>query len=194
MRKSNELQIGKAGEYIACADIITKGLIAYPSEQGLPYDVVIDTGEKLLKCQVKTTEKPRAIPQRNKDSYAYIFNIKRHGKGGKKRYTGNEVDLFALVELENRAVAYLTPENMPDTINIRVDSMRGSYHDEVGIKNYSKVLALMSDGFTQSQCSRNLGLNVATISRMCKAGYNPHKTEAVYFSDLDKGRGWFCGI
>lgn len=51
MSISNELQIGKAGEYIVCADIIIKGLVCYPSEQGLPYDVVIDNGSRLLKCQ-----------------------------------------------------------------------------------------------------------------------------------------------
>ena len=66
MRRSNELQIGKAGEYIVCADLIMKGLIAFPSEQGLPYDVVIDTGKKILRCQVKTTERARVIPQREK--------------------------------------------------------------------------------------------------------------------------------
>ena len=62
IRDSKQLQIGKAGEYLVCADLIMKGFIAFPSEQGLPYDVLLDTGEKLLKVQVKTTEKPRKVP------------------------------------------------------------------------------------------------------------------------------------
>ena len=37
------LECGKAGEYLVCADLILKGYIAYPSEQGLPYDVVMVT-------------------------------------------------------------------------------------------------------------------------------------------------------
>ena len=40
IRKSNMLQIGKAGEYLVCADLILKGYIAFLSEQGLPYDVI----------------------------------------------------------------------------------------------------------------------------------------------------------
>ena len=63
MRTSNELQIGKAGEYLACADLIMKGLVAFPSEQGLPYDVLVDTGKRLLRVQVKSTTAPRVIPQ-----------------------------------------------------------------------------------------------------------------------------------
>lgn len=130
VRQSKELQIGKAGEYIVCADLVIMGLIAYPSEQGLPYDVVIDTGYKLLKCQVKTTSKPRKIPQRLTNSYAYIFNIKRNGRNGLSRYSDDEIDLFALVELENRSVIYLTADDMPDTLNVRVDKLKGSYYDE----------------------------------------------------------------
>ena len=45
MRVSSELQTGKEGEYLVCADLILKGLIAFPSEQGLPYDVVVDAGK-----------------------------------------------------------------------------------------------------------------------------------------------------
>jgi hypothetical protein len=52
IRDSKQLQIGKAGEYLVCADLILKGFVSFPSEQGLPYDVLLDTGEKLLKIQV----------------------------------------------------------------------------------------------------------------------------------------------
>lgn len=132
-RKSNELQIGKAGEYIVCADIILKDMIAFPSEQGLPYDIVIDTGKRLLKCQVKTTLKPKIIPQRKKKSIAYIFNVKRHGKYGTKIYHKNEVDIFALVCLDTRQVGYIKNTDMPSTINIRVDSLKGTYRVENGL-------------------------------------------------------------
>src|SRR5690554_7519452 len=77
IRDSKQLQIGKAGEYLVCADLIMKGFIAFPSEQGLPYDILLDTGEKLLKVQVKTTEKARSVQQRKNPIPAYIFSIKR---------------------------------------------------------------------------------------------------------------------
>jgi hypothetical protein len=35
-----DLQLGKAGEYLVCADLILKGHIAFPSEQGLSFEVV----------------------------------------------------------------------------------------------------------------------------------------------------------
>ena len=194
MRKSNELQIGKAGEYLACADAIMKGLIAFPSEQGLPYDILIDTGKKLLRCQVKTTEKPRAVLQRKSVSKAYIFNIKRHGKNMTARYTKDEVDLFALVELETRTVGYITPHNLPVTMNLRVDRLRGEYYDEKGIKNHAVILRLKRIGATQTEASKETGLAIATVNRMWKDGYVPYKTNARYFSDLYRGREWFDAI
>ena len=94
MRISSELQVGKAGEYLVCCDLVMKGFVAFLSEQGLPYDVLLDNGSKLLKIQVKTCSGPRTIPQRATDTKAYIFNIKRHGKNNVQRYKDNEVDIF----------------------------------------------------------------------------------------------------
>lgn len=194
MRRSNELQIGKAGEYIVCADLIMKGLIAFPSEQGLPYDVVIDTGKKILRCQVKTTERARVIPQREKETKAYIFNIKRHGSGGLKRYGSEEADIFALVELENRSVVYLQSKDMPDTINIRVDSLKGSYYDEKGVKDYLEVNSEKYKGMNDSEVSRALGIHVSAVNRMRKKDFKPFKTNARYWSEMKKDLEWFYGI
>jgi hypothetical protein len=194
MSHSNELQIGKAGEYIVCADVIMMGLIAYPSEQGLPYDVVIDNGTRLLKCQVKTTREPRKVPQRSSDTSAYIFNIKRHGKNFDKRYTKKDVDLFALVELQNKSVIYITNDDMPETINIRVDSLKGQYYDEKGIADYKKAKELHQTIKNKSEIGRIMGLAPAAVCRMLEDGFVPHETKARYWSDYKKGKEWFCGI
>ena len=193
MRTSNELQIGKAGEYLVCADLILKGFVSFLSEQGLPYDVLLDTGVKLLKVQVKTTSAPRKIPQRNKDSFAYIFNIKRSGKCGKTRYTNKEIDLFALVCLDTMEVGYLLADDMPETINIRIDSMRGEYYDEDGIATHARVMEMIKTK-TQSEIARELGKNVSVINRMCKDGYKPHKANARYFSDFKRENEWFVSL
>lgn len=194
MRTSDKLQIGKAGEYIACADIIIKGLVAYPSEQGLPYDVVIDTGVKLLKCQVKTTVKPRKIPQRNKETKAYIFNIRRHGTNGAKLYDFDEVDLFALVELEERKVSYLLNNEMPTTINLRVDKFRGTHHDEIGIKNHKIVSDLKAKGLRQKDIILETGLQQSEVNRMFKDSHQPFISAAKYFSDYNRDLEWFKSI
>jgi len=193
-RKSNELQIGKAGEYLVCADLIIKGFVAFISEQGLPYDVLLDTGEKIYKVQVKTTSDVRIVPQRKMESKMYIFNIGKHGKNNLKRYTSSEVDLYALVCLKTRQVGYLLPKDMPETINIRADELRGTYYDEKGVKDYQEVMLLRAQGLNQTQISKRINIGVATVNRMCADGYKPFLTNARYFSDFIREAEWFYGI
>ena len=194
IRESKQLQIGKAGEYLVCADLIMKGFIAFPSEQGLPYDVILDNGDKLLRVQVKTTEKYKSIPQRNVDTKAYIFNVKRAGNKGKTRYSENEIDLFALVCLDTMKIGYVKNIDMPETINIRVDSLRGSYYDEKGKQDFEKVKELNKTIKNQSEIARKLGLQVAVVNRYLKNGFKPFETNARYFSDFIRNKEWFYEI
>lgn len=194
MRLSNELQIGKAGEYLVCADLIMKGFVAFPSEQGLPYDVLLDNGKKLIRIQVKTCEKPRVVQQRKKESFAYQYNIKRHGKNNSVIYGDDEVDLFALVALDIRSVGYVSGKDMKTTVNFRVDNLRGSYYDEKGIADYNKVIELYKTIKNQSEIARQLGINIAVVNRMLKKGYQPYKTNARYFSDILREKEWFYEI
>lgn len=196
MRLSNELQIGKAGEYLVCADLIMKGFVAFPSEQGLPYDVLLDNGERLFRVQVKTCEKPRILPQRNKDTLAYQFNIKKHGKNNRTIYGEDEVDIFALVALDTRSVGYVKGDEMKTTANFRVDSLRGSYHDEKGVQDYERVLSLRADfpEKKQTEIAKELGLQIAVVNRMLQPGYEPFVTSARYFSDISRDREWFMTL
>jgi hypothetical protein len=194
MRLSNELQIGKAGEYLVCADLIMKGFVAFPSEQGLPYDVLMDNGKRLLRIQVKATTAPRIIPQRAKESHAYIFNIKRHGKNNSQRYDDREVDMFALVCLDTRKVGYLLNGDMPETLNLRVDALRGSYYDEKGIKDYARIIELSKTISNQSEIARQVGIHVSQVSRMLMPEYSPFETGARYFSDIERTAEWFDDI
>lgn len=194
MQKSNEMQIGKAGEYLVCADLILKGFIAFPSEQGLPYDVLLDNGNKLLKIQVKTTNGHRLVPQRAKQSRMYIFHIKRHGKNNRKHYEYQEVDLFALVCLDVMKIGYLKGDDMPRTIDIRCESLRGTYHDEKGIQDYENVMREIKSGLNQSETARKLNLAVATVNRMCAKDFKPHKTQARYLSDFERDSEWIAQL
>jgi hypothetical protein len=193
MRTSKELQTGKAGEYLVCADLILKGFVAFPSEQGLPYDVLMDNGSRLLRVQVKTTSGPRKVPQRNKESLAYIFNVKRNGKNGKGRYQDGEIDLFALVCLDVMKVGYVVTKDMPDTLNIRVDSMRGTHHDEQGIVAHSRVSELKVT-HTKKQIAEKLGINLSAAYRMSEESFKPFETSARYFSDFFRDPEWFNGL
>jgi hypothetical protein len=194
MRLSNELQIGKAGEYLVCADLVMKGFIAFPSEQGLPYDVLMDNGKRLFRIQVKTTTAPRIIPQRAKESQAYIFSVKRCGKNNSQRYDDGEVDMFALVCLDTRKVGYLLNGDMPVTLNLRVDALRGSYYDEKGIQDYVRVIELSKTISNQSEIARQTGVHFSQVSRMLMPGYSPFETGARYFSDIERTAEWLEAI
>lgn len=126
----NDLQAGKAGEYLVCADLITKGFIAYPSEQGLPYDVVMDYNGTLLKVQVKTTRGLRRLSQRINPIRAYQFNIKRRGKRNAKYVTDSSCHLFALVALDSKEIGYMLNRDIKITMNFRPVSLKGTFKDE----------------------------------------------------------------
>lgn len=130
MEKISDMQIGKAGEYLVCAELIMKGFIAYPSEQGLPYDVVMDYNGKLLKVQVKTTRGLRNVLQRKNPTKAYQFNIKRCGKKNTKLHTDESVDLFALVALDTKQIGFMLNKDIKQTMAFRPDSLKGTYLDE----------------------------------------------------------------
>jgi len=194
IRDSKQLQVGKAGEYLVCADLIIKGFIAFPSEQGLPYDVLLDTGTKLLKVQVKTTEKPLKVNQRIGDSVFYKFAIKRAGVGGKTRYNENEIDLFALVCLDTMKIGYIKNKDMPTCVNFRVDELRGSYYDEKGVQDFIKTKELYKTVKNQSEVARQLGLHVATVNRYLKKDWKPFETNARYFGDYVRDKEWFLNL
>jgi hypothetical protein len=130
MNNISDLQIGKAGEYLVCADLILQGHIAFPSEQGLPYDVVFDYKDRLYKVQVKTTRTSRNIPQRKNPVKGYIFNIKRRGKGNHSRTTNDSCDMFALVALDTKIIGYLPNTDVKETMNFRTEKFRGTYRVE----------------------------------------------------------------
>jgi hypothetical protein len=130
MENVDDMAAGKAGEYLVCADLILKGFIAYPSEQGLPYDVVLDMGGNLLKVQVKATRTHKQTPQRVSNINTYAFNVKRRGKLNKGEHTKESCDLFAFVALDERQIGYMKNDDVKQTMFFRVESKRGSYRDE----------------------------------------------------------------
>jgi hypothetical protein len=110
---SRELEIGRAAEHLVCADLLLNGWTAYATDQGLPYDVIVDTGEKLIRVQVKSTLCPKNPQPSSRSTPAYFFHIRRAGKKGRRKYQDNEFDVFALVALDRRAVAYFAVADLP---------------------------------------------------------------------------------
>lgn len=181
-----DLECGKAGEYLVCADLIIKGYVAFPSEQGLPYDVVMEANGKLLKVQVKTTRKSKSIPQRKTDIPAYIFHIGNNGKlNRRKKYEASQVDIFALVALDTRRIAYLPYFNSQTTMNFRVPELRGNYHDEQGVKIQSAVLELFNNGVSCGEIAKLLNMKISNVYKYTSVDITQKGTNAgVYFDEF----------
>lgn len=194
IRHSQHLQIGKAGEYLTCSDLITKGLVAFPSEQGLPYDVVIDTGVKILKVQVKTTEKSQKVNQRINDSLSYTFHTKRRGnKNNVRGFTKEDCDLFAFVSLETKQVAYMKVEDVVGTIRFRVDAKRGTYYGEKYIHLYDEIREKIKTKKPQA-VAWDLKINKTVVERAIKRNYSIPWEKIKYMGDLSRDTNWFLKL
>lgn len=187
MKEINDLQIGKAGEYLVCADLILKGYIAFPSEQGLPFDVVLNKDGRLLKVQVKTTRGSKYTPQRKTSIPAYIFHIGNNGKmNRRKKYDSNQVDMFALVALDTKRISYIPYFNVQTTMNFRVPELRGKYHDEQGVINKNLVIDLKSKGLDCSQIADKLNMKLSLVYKYSANVSIEQKgtNSGVYFDDF----------
>ena len=180
---NNDLMIGVAGEHLACFDLITRGYTCFMTEQGLPYDIIADINGKLVKVQVKTTRTHSEAPQRKNHYPSYMFNVRRCGKGGRKLYGENDVDIFAVVCVETKQVGYVSADRMPSTLSVRVDAFKGKYLNETQEARALKVLELKSQGITNAEIGRIVGMDKSVVGKVIK-GKSKKTEHGVYFSEL----------
>lgn len=114
-----DLAAGTAAEHLVCADLLLQGYRAFLADQNCPYDVAVEYAGKLIRIQIKATRGPKAVPQRVGHFPAYMWHVRRAGKGGRRRYDGSEFDILALVALDVRRIAYLPPSKTKQTVHIR---------------------------------------------------------------------------
>ncbi|MGO4672943.1 group I intron-associated PD-(D/E)XK endonuclease [Bosea sp. 2YAB26] len=110
-RPTRSLEIGTAGEYLTCADLILLGYRAFPVAQGLPYDIIVDVAGTMLRVAVKSTQRASERPARENSRLCYQFCITRSrrtsdGKTDARPYLSDDVDVVAMCALDLRAVAY----------------------------------------------------------------------------------------
>jgi len=126
-----DLEIGRAAEHLVVADLIISGYRAYLTDQGLPYDVVIDYETRLYRVQVKATRTAKQLPQRGAVGSGYLFNVRRAGKGGRRQYMNDEFEIIALVAMDIRVIAYLPfAGSVLQTIHLRQPGHRHSPRTE----------------------------------------------------------------
>ena len=125
LRVSAEMEVGRAGEYLVMADLLLNGWVAYPTSQGVPYDIAVDIGQRVVRIQVKSTKMPKTPDSLNRGSPLYVFHTRRAGKGGRRRYGNDDFDVLALVALDRRLIAYYAlADSRNDCIAIRVPGVR----------------------------------------------------------------------
>jgi PD-(D/E)XK endonuclease len=105
---SDELQIGKAGEHMVCADLLLQGFAASLVGAGMPYDIVVDAGARILRVQVKSTRRPYGHPTRGPIAYRFGTRVGRYSK----RTPLDSVDVFAFVALDEKKIAYVRGESL----------------------------------------------------------------------------------
>lgn len=121
------MELGTAGEHIVCADLLVAGYRASMAAAGLPYDVIADVGGRLIKIAVKATQKAKPRPAREGSKLRYHFNMTRGtrlstGKTERYLYAENDCDIFALVTLDNKNVAYLKRAEAPQSLWLEADT------------------------------------------------------------------------
>lgn len=187
----SKFQLGKAGEHLVCFDLLSKGFNVSMASETLPYDLLMDNGKRILKVQVKTTLSHKKTNQWRGVNDAYVFSIKRKGSSGLKKYGDNEVDLFAVVAIDSMQVGYIKNEDMPTTINIRVDELKGKYHDEKGFEFYSTIQKLKSEKKTLSEIMKIMSLSETSVRNYMSDDFKAFITNARYMSDLKRDKLWF---
>lgn len=113
------IELGKAAEYLVCADIILHGYRCYPSDQGLPYDLVIDVDGRLLRVQVKSASYAKNCNAKGRaERIAYTYNVRARGRSRKGRLSDRHCDLVAFVALDTRQIAYLALKDVGQTVQL----------------------------------------------------------------------------
>jgi hypothetical protein len=100
----NEAQVGAAGVHLVCADLLLQGCRVSVAAESLPYDIIADRNNKLMRVQVKTTASEAKDFSRAKGVFQFSL---RHAKGSRKIYDSGDVDVFAFVFLKLQRMAYL---------------------------------------------------------------------------------------
>ena len=162
MIEISDMQVGKAGEYLVCSDLIIQGYIAFPSEQGLPYDVVVQGPKRLIKIQVKSM---RAPVMRNGEPPLYSMSAMQRGKHGKSKYRAEDADVFEIVALDEKSIAYLHATTCKTCMQFRVEAYRGQYLSDRVNAAVQRAASLRDAGNSGVVIADVMGVSKVTVHR-----------------------------
>jgi hypothetical protein len=172
--KNYRLNVGRAGEFLVAADLILKGFRAFPTSEGLSYDIILETKNHIfLKIQVKSTigkrKRSKQNGQKGESPFRYIFHGKRSGKHGKNCYTDKEVDIFAFIALDSKEIGYIPIDFIQDQMPFLPEGSKVSRSvDDIKIK----IFELKSKGLTLTEISKRLGKHISWVCRVSQGKEN----------------------
>lgn len=113
MNISEQMEIGRCGEYFSVFTLISQGFTAYLTDQGLVYDLIVDIDGLLLKGQVKTTF--------GASNYGKSKNVCRFGTRRAKKTLRcalvDECDFYAFVSVSDKEVAFILSKDIESVKN-----------------------------------------------------------------------------
>jgi len=174
------LEIGKAAEHLVCADLIIQGYRAFLSDQGLPYDAVVDINGRLIRLQIKAACFPRNVNAAGKNErIAYNFSVRRRGKEGQSRLTNSDCDIVALVALDIKTIAYFPIGVCASTVQLPppgyISNVRSDYGWE-SIDQFPFASALSNDASLYERLKKASRYN-------CANGHEMTETNSFYARD-----------
>ena len=194
MRVSDYQMTGLAGQYLTCCDLITKGVIAYPVAEGLPYDLVADGIHKLLRIQVKTCRVATLYDKKAELGRVYNYCFQKGRGHSTSRYKEDEVDIFALVALDIRRVGYLLAKDCGSAIRLRSDFHKGEYQcDKTEIRR-NEIIQLYKNKMSIPDICKKLGISDSTVHNHLNPNYKFADSSSRYFSAIERSSEWFKEI
>lgn len=119
---SFEIRVGSAAELLVEADLLLQGIVPISAHHKYPFDLIVPMDSKFIRVQVKAVSEPR---QEGPMPGAYQYSL-RQGRA-RDGYAVGEIDVFALVALDIRKIAYRTetslirPQGVVTTVNMKAD-------------------------------------------------------------------------
>jgi len=107
LHSSKMIEVGRTAEYFTLFALAKQGFQCCLSAHQLPYDVVVDVGDMILRGQVKSTLRSRDY---GKSRSVYRFSMRCGSQANRPREVSC-TDFYAFVGVEDELIAFIpTPE------------------------------------------------------------------------------------
>jgi hypothetical protein len=124
----DHFRVAKAGEFLTAFELTARGFDVSIAAEGLPYDLVAQIADRLIRVQVKTAARPVWD-----ERYVFQTQLGSHkGPNRSRTYRGDDIDLFALVALNLKRIAFISRKDVEGRSVLKIDFRRFRRVDVTG--------------------------------------------------------------